>query len=396
MLSTPRGGNMATVGDTRYKTWDMTFTDRRGACWALRKISNNGHTYVVEEEWECIAAPPGTLPEPGQTRYKAWDMSYIGRRGAVWTLRKLEVNLSTSQVDEEWECRLPAIEVPDGQAPSHGPAPPPPAGPAPPDTPPPPHILVPEAKRRPPSQQPTGELPGKARRLLVKSDVHSNRFYAHTTETMSQLPELHAPRIKFADQLKELAMAVNTAAAREETASSTGASPRALCAPRASRAGMPAFLPMEDHYTQALEQAVELYACTDPDADEEVMMSAAKEAAWKDTFAEAVRLHRELPQKDWPLGWDKVMAAAAEALQEDQGAQLQVDERNRWKRLVREHGLNRWQLLVMQIQARKKWLEKARLLSYSEKGCPGNLDYEATDIGSHLGRWQWREIAYQW
>ena len=232
--------------------------------------------------------------------------------------------------------------------------------------------------------------------MLVKSDVHSNRFYAHTTETMSQLPELHAPRIKFADQLKELAMAVNTAAAREETASSTGASPRALCAPRASRAGMPAFLPMEDHYTQALEQAVELYACTDPDADEEVMMSAAKEAAWKDTFAEAVRLHRELPQKDWPLGWDKVMAAAAEALQEDQGAQLQVDERNRWKRLVREHGLNRWQLLVMQIQARKKWLEKARLLSYSEKGCPRNLDYEATDIGSHLGRWQWREIAYQW
>ena len=72
------------------------------------------------------------------------------------------------------------------------------------------------------------------------------------------------------------------------------------------------------------------------------------------------------------------------------------DERARWQRLVQEHGLNRWQLLVMRIQAHKRWLEKARLRSYSEKGCPRDLDGKATDIGSHLGRWQWREIAYQW
>ena len=54
----------------------------------------------------------------------------------------------------------------------------------------------------------------------------------------------------------------------------------------------------------------------------------------------------------------------------------------------------RWRLLVQRIQARKKWSDKGRILNYSRNGLPRNLDDHATSFGKHLGRWGYREIAY--
>ena len=57
--------------------------------------------------------------------------------------------------------------------------------------------------------------------------------------------------------------------------------------------------------------------------------------------------------------------------------------------------LNRWQEIAMRIQARKQWSQHAQLLKYSKSGCPKKF-VPAKGVGSHLGRWSWGEIAYEW
>ena len=86
------------------------------------------------------------------------------------------------------------------------------------------------------------------------------------------------------------------------------------------------FLPLGDHYQQVLDQALELYALTDPDASDDVVQTTAMEAAWKDTLAEALRIQRALPRpQQWPPGWAGIMQEAQEMWAKDQGQALQVD-----------------------------------------------------------------------
>ena len=58
--------------------------------------------------------------------------------------------------------------------------------------------------------------------------------------------------------------------------------------------------------------------------------------------------------------------------------------------------LNRWQTLVLRIQERRRWATRGHLLNYAKSGCPKKVDGKARGFGSHLGRWQRREIAYEW
>ena len=62
----------------------------------------------------------------------------------------------------------------------------------------------------------------------------------------------------------------------------------------------------------------------------------------------------------------------------------------------RERGEYRWRRLVMKIQTRKRWSDWGRLQNYAKNGLPKNLDGKPTGFGKHLGRWGWREIAFEW
>ena len=241
--------------------------------------------------------------------------------------------------------------------------------------------------------------------------------------------ELNKWRHTVAAQLKELQDAMKDA---------TGAAATGSCSSScAQQPWHPDFLPAKDHYKQALDQARELYALTDPDAGVKAQELASTEAAWKDTLAEAVKLGMYVPPHLWPPGWQELMVEAGAAYQQDQGKSLQVgqsvrtlpaarrlrqprpqdDSKTEWvhseampadgltkdkpdqsaeEKLNATPSLNKWQRLVLRIRERKRWSEKGRLLNYAKNGCPRNLDGKARGFGHHIGRWQWREIHYEW
>ena len=57
---------------------------------------------------------------------------------------------------------------------------------------------------------------------------------------------------------------------------------------------------------------------------------------------------------------------------------------------------NRWMHLVAVMRWRRRWSIQGKARQYSLKGMPKNLDGKATGFGSHIGRWQWREISHFW
>ena len=57
---------------------------------------------------------------------------------------------------------------------------------------------------------------------------------------------------------------------------------------------------------------------------------------------------------------------------------------------------NRWMHLVAVMRWRRRWSIQGKARQYSLKGMPKNLDGKATGFGSHIGRWQWREIRHFW
>ena len=100
--------------------------------------------------------------------------------------------------------------------------------------------------------------------------------------------ELQELRARLHGQLSELQEAVNVAAASDSCAASSAPSRRQVPLTTFARIQELEFLPLGDHYQQALDQALELYALTDPDASDDVVQTTAMEAAWKDTLAEAL------------------------------------------------------------------------------------------------------------
>ena len=58
--------------------------------------------------------------------------------------------------------------------------------------------------------------------------------------------------------------------------------------------------------------------------------------------------------------------------------------------------LNKWQALVARIQGKRRWSARGQLANYAANGVPRNLDGPARGFGRHVGRWQWREITFEW
>ena len=267
-------------------------------------------------------------------------------------------------------------------------------------------------------------------------------------------------------QLDNLRQAVKKVAGEEDKDSCSSSSVPRRSTPKATV--HPDFLPAEEHYVQALDQARELYLVTDPDVSGQAREEAAKEAAWMNTLAEAVKLGREVPPERWPEGWQAIMVQASEEYHKDKGKSMQVDvqvrslptARRMAKRnlpgtttqtkeeatttqtreeTIRERleavgvqanvtgfgeprttrpppppptttttkttakgkkdappRLNRWQALVKRMQERRRWSARTNLERYSRRGVPKDLDGPTRGFGHHLGRWQWREIHYEW
>ena len=106
---------------------------------------------------------------------------------------------------------------------------------------------------------------------------------------------------------------MNVAAASDSCTASSAPSRRQVPLTTFARTQELEFLPLGDHYQQALDQALELYALTDPDASDDVVQTTAMEAAWKDTLAEALRIQHALPRpQQWPPGWAGIMQEAQE------------------------------------------------------------------------------------
>ena len=57
---------------------------------------------------------------------------------------------------------------------------------------------------------------------------------------------------------------------------------------------------------------------------------------------------------------------------------------------------NRWMHLVAVMRWRRRWSIQGKARQYQLRGMPKNLDGKATGFGSHIGRWQWREIRHFW
>ena len=55
-----------------------------------------------------------------------------------------------------------------------------------------------------------------------------------------------------------------------------------------------------------------------------------------------------------------------------------------------------WHRFVQRIQDRKQWAARGHMLNYSKNGMPQSVDGRARGLGSHLGRWGWREIRPHW
>ena len=250
------------------------------------------------------------------------------------------------------------------------------------------------------------------------------------TESGDELQQLRA---KLAQQLKDLKEAIPDVSA--EVAEGSCSSSCAHPSPPASAEPVLDFLTLREHYEQALDQARELYALTDPEVTEKAVEEAATEAAEKEVLAEAVRLQREVPRKSWPDGWAMVMDRALACYTADQGKSLQVDaavrslpsaRRTRTARRrtttsttstanpdreekkqepkgkpVKEDAaatqhLNKWQALVARIQGKRRWSARGQLANSAANGCPRSIDGPARVFGRHVGRWQWREIAFGW
>ena len=82
--------------------------------------------------------------------------------------------------------------------------------------------------------------------------------------------DLERLRSLLAKQLRGLEQAV---------AKETGEEARGYSKPSSAQQPPTDFLPLRDHYEQALDQAMELYAITDPDVGKKAVVTAATEAA---------------------------------------------------------------------------------------------------------------------
>jgi len=196
--------------------------------------------------------------------------------------------------------------------------------------------------------------------------------------------------------------------------------------------GPPATTPTTEdrdtHYMEALDQALELYRLTDPDAEEEQIFEAASRAARLSMLAEARLIYAQLPRRRWPRGWHEVMeealqqTAANQPTETSEQTPFQMPEVRHTRRRASEQQppeqdpqgqktsreerseasstlpppQNRWKRLLARIIERKRWSEKGRALNYSRNGLPRNLDGKARGFGRHLGRWGWPEIRYEW
>ena len=191
----------------------------------------------------------------------------------------------------------------------------------------------------------------------------------------------------------------------------------------------------EDMYRDALEQAKELLADSDPRAQGERLTQACEETAWLTVYEEAAtrqqlgnlqgkwaefvgdpshRKHIEHVRvaMDGELGRPKMEPKATPQVRQGRrrcagaadepslgtfedrpstgkGAQGEKPSK------PRVPGFH-WQRMVERIQARKRWSAKASILNYSKNGLPKNLDGPATGLGKHVGRWAWREIRSNW
>ena len=132
-------------------------------------------------------------------------------------------------------------------------------------------------------------------------------------------PDLQQLRQKLANQLQGLQQAVTAAATvtGEVAKDCSSSSSTPLPAVRSE------FLPAQEHYLQALEQARELYSLTDPEVTPRSAEKAAVGAAQKDTLAEAIKLYQTVRQEQWPQGWGEIMGQAVACFQADQGKSLQ-------------------------------------------------------------------------
>ena len=56
----------------------------------------------------------------------------------------------------------------------------------------------------------------------------------------------------------------------------------------------------------------------------------------------------------------------------------------------------RWVKLLSTVIMRKKWAVKGHALNYAKNGLPKSVDGKATGLGSHLGRWSFRDMRCEW
>ena len=187
-------------------------------------------------------------------------------------------------------------------------------------------------------------------------------------------------------------------AATEPSSQDSGSQPRASAA---SSPMAPILVPIEQIYQDALEQAQELLVEVDPrfqDASKADMAELRNlcEKMAQDAVSEELRSRSadakegETPTIPQAVPHIKASrrrraAAATESMKEPEPETAPQDH---------EVGSN-WRYLVWKIQSNKKWSARSTMFRYRNK-LPKNLDGPATGMGKHLGRWGWREIAFEW
>ena len=306
----------------------------------------------------------------------------------------------------------------------------------------------------PPRASPCGTSsadPGPAVNVPEWVEIHSDGELDEVEVVEPNLPpeninpdeSLGALRERLQRQLGNLASAVNHVGAAEVSGSSRVSSGQEPAQLRSERASVG--LTRAEHYEEALGQAMELYEQIHSGENPKSIWAAAHRAARQNTYAEALRMQREIDPEMWPEGWNDIMQDAMAAWAQDSGATLQVDAEVRSLPEVRStrartsarsstspeetptrsrvrtreeipvtleqtsqatpdptvpgsvtDQLNRWQQLMLRVQARKRWSDKGRLCNYAKNGIPRNIDGKPTGFGRHLGRWGWREISFEW
>ena len=189
-------------------------------------------------------------------------------------------------------------------------------------------------------------------------------------------------------------------------------------------------VPPKVFYEEQLDQAIELYRITDPEASEKALQDAAHEAAWLSTLGEAARLGKAMQTVPANHPWAGAIAEAANVWARDGDATMQAFQEvrsipgiRRVRRPSKEKtsepfketvsyttdemtappnvkmlgaGLNRWQNLMFVAMTRKEWAVKGHMLRMRKHGLPADVYGKATGFGKHIGRWGNREVTYLW